>query len=331
MTEPPSLDPAVAASPIGRPPVWPAVIGILAIVLAASSLLGNWFGLASMTRAVSGRGGPLALTTLVADQALLLVTVALAVTGGALLLTRRPAGATLLKISAVVRIVQMLAAPAAQWVTWGLFLGAPMRWWPLWQGVSRMLLGLPWPIFLLIWLRRRESRRLLEQFRDPARRGGLRPVTGSVWPTAIGLIVLLLSGTSILGTAYLLLGLPLTFLLSQASLSMLAHDWEVLLWHVWQSAGPQAIGVLGGILLWRRRRSATTALLVYAVLRALTVIATPVVMGLLYPRQLMDIRFLSTQMLTGLPHLVLPVFVMIWILLPKVRRQMRSWRRNGEN
>ena len=264
----------------------------------------------------------------VANQLLRLLNVALAVTGGVLLLKRRPAAVILLRVFAVLQILQLPVAPVLQWVTQSQFMGSP-NWFFLWYGAGQLLLGLPWPVFLLVWLWRRKVRNLLTRFRDPAQRAALRPPTGSVWPVAVGLVVLIHCAGSIFTLAYSLLSIPILALMESDMPDIAA---KVLLWYSWQYTGPQVFGVIGAILLLRRRRAAMGVLLSYAMLLTVTVIAEPAMMGWLYEfPEFREPMFLLKQMAIGLPKLVLPVFVMIWILLPAVRRQMRHWGRGEEN
>ena len=71
--------------------------------------------------------------------------------------------------------------------------------------------------------------------------------------------------------------------------------------------------------------------MVYACLAALTTAASPAVEPILYeyPKLYFSWRFLLMRIPYLLIGLVWPVFLMVWLLRGRIRRQMRGWGRRG--
>ena len=307
-----------------RPPIWPAVIGILSIAIGANMLVGrsSSFRLTHWVLTDGRAPGGWWAAIVVTNQGIQLTNAALAVTAGVLLLKRRAAGTALLKIFAIGRTVQLLAWPMVRMAALREFPEGPIEWDAPLSAVGATLVRLPWPISLGAWTLRRKARDDVAEFCDPARRAALRPAGGSVWPVAVGWLVIWQCTTSIFHFAWN----HLTCEVFELIWKYYTFSYDLPLWTIWGICGPAALGVVGAILLLRRKRRAWVVLMLFAILLTLTVVAGPIVRASLIDRPAFrDPTFVLKAMLFSLRLLVLPVFVMIWLLRPSIRQQMAGW------
>ena len=100
-------------------------------------------------------------------------------------------------------------------------------------------------------------------------------------------------------------------------------------WYVWRGVGVPVLMGVGGLLLLRRHRAGGVFMLVCACLAVLTTIAGPALEWILFdaPQFLRSPVYLVMRIPSLLVALVWPVFLMVWLLREKIRRQMRGWGR----
>jgi hypothetical protein len=152
-----------------RPPSWPKVIGIISIVFAGLGLICTPIGLA--TREAAGPAGAEAMegappwyaTYQTASALAGIVVAAILLVAGILLCKRRPAGRTMHITYAILNIVvavgnviaaasavgQMDSGPAGAAPFKGVFIGGI---------VIGLVIGLAYPIFILVWFTRPKVR-----------------------------------------------------------------------------------------------------------------------------------------------------------------------------
>jgi len=341
------LVPPLPAPPLPqvRPPIWPTALGVLSIVSGINVLVGGGWTVAARTlqSAIEGAtvGGNIPQISVILLQHLLaLAATAMGVTGGALLVKRRPVGCTLLLIYAIVRLAHLLIQPLVLLFGYGEIGYSPSYGlYNLSAAVISLLLHAPYPIVLLVWLRRRKVRQQTDAMRDPLRRAAMRPATGSAWPVVIGLLLVVVSATSVLSLGLHLTVRPLILGISGRGYGYGSFgDLSGILILLARLMLPSAAGIIAGLGLLGRRRWAGVLAPIWAALAILSVLAgvfqvvklvqsiVPGVVGFDF------YGFLLGQLMSVISQLVLPVFVLIWMLLPKNRAQMSAWpRRHGRS
>ena len=321
-----------------RPPIWPTVIGVLSIVSGVNIIVhGSWQSdIMALQRLFDSSSGVMfsapALCGIIFQRLLALACATLAIVGGSLMAKRKPIGRTLLLIYAIARLVHLVLQPLTQWLAFRAaysYSGLGMQ--GLYSGVVSLLLHSPFPIVLMVWLFRKQVVQQTRAMRDPLQRAAMRPATGSAWPVVIGLLLLVTAATTVVSFGLYLIGMPLLMAsLGRGSISdVFGASWGMLLFFAARSTIPPAIGIIGGLGLLGRRRWTGIVTPIWAGILVVATILGPVVMAISYgvPD---EVRFLLPQMLGLIPSLVLPVFVLIWMFLPKIRAQMSAWpRRRG--
>jgi hypothetical protein len=145
----------IASKPAG--PIWPAVLGVLAVYWGATGALSSSLSLVGRIAWLDesgGRWGPLWGSALaVADCAMVGLAV-LSIVWGALLLRRKRAGAVLcwVYIVAGVIVIPVVVAPVV--MRWGSRFGGTTYPGAVPGTASRAVMLLPWLVFLLVWLAR---------------------------------------------------------------------------------------------------------------------------------------------------------------------------------
>jgi len=325
------------APPPSRPPIWPTVIGVLSIVAGINVIVhGTWrTDIMALQRLLDPSSGIMfslpILCGIILQRLLALACATLAIVGGSLIAKRRPIGRTLLLIYAIARLAHLLLQPLTRWLTYRAVWGHPEAGMQgLYSGVVDLLLLSPYPIVLIVWLWRKKIVQQTEAMRDPLRRAAMRPATGSAWPVVIGLLLLLTAATTVLSFGLYLIGMPLLMAMTgRGSISRIFDDpWGMLLFFAARSTIPPILAVIGGLGLLGRRRWAGIVTPIWAGVLVVATILGPVVMVMSYGFG-GEVRFLLPQMLTAIPDLVGPVFVLIWMLLPKIRAQISAWPRPG--
>jgi len=326
-----------APSPV-RPVVWPAVIGVLAIVsginvVAGASWIGDIVALPEIfDKLAMGAGSPLEASVVIALRLLALGCAATGIVGGALMMRRRPIGRTLLLVYAIVRLLHLLARPLDQGATYDLAFGPPeIAELGLWTGIGELLAGAPFCIVLLVWLCRKRVRRQVRAMRDPVRREAMRPAAGSVWPIALGLLTLMGEITPIVGILLCPFYRPLLMLGVRVDPVFFAFDMpsEHYAWLLLRMALGTGASFFSGIVLLTRRWWARTLVPMWAILSIVLLVSAHTVLlrDKRYVAEEEKLLFYSLYVGYGLLHLILPVFVLIWTLLPSFREQMAGWRR----
>ncbi len=327
----PAAAPMAQACPARPVPIWPVVIGVLAIVLGAKSLTAGWQGpevqvvyewLAGGS-STYGTGEAVGVLLLLAVRAWQRLTDIAFIVGGALLLRRRRAGARLLFVCAIAQIIGLVAAPVAVAFGYGSPYPASLLKYFVRIAVISVVVGLAWPICLLVWLLRRRVRRHVAGWRDPLRRRQ-RPPPGSAWPTTLGALAIIITGSTC------------AIWICRVAMELIARilwdegRWDfgwLLAWFLARSVVLAAGAITGGFLLMARCRAGVVVLIVYAMLAILIVVATPVIIPLAAGMSIDDLgpSWLLWQIPFTLIGLVWPVFLLVWLLLPKSRVQARSW------
>jgi len=315
-------------------PIWPTVLGVLSIVLGVETIVSGagWLEARIILNAVGlGDGAPtvggLRAAILLGMRAWQVLDAILLIVAGALLARRRPAGGALHVIYAVARIAELLALPFARWMGYSDVWVSDYRIYMTAQAVGGTLIGLAFPIFLLVWFRRPDIRRHLAAYRRVEARQFWRPTPGSAWPAALGVVALVGAAAAVL-TTVVTVGIHV----AMRHVIELGGSWEfpgplVWLWHLWRNLGLSLLAGTGGLWLLHRRRAGGALLMVYACLAALTTAASPAVEPILYeyPKLYFSWRFLLMRIPYLLIGLVWPVFLMVWLLRGRVRQQMRDW------
>jgi len=319
-----------------RPLIWPTVFGLLSIVSGVNVLAaGEWVVAARTLQAaidVAATGGSTPLISVVLLQHLMaLAATALGVIGGALLVKRRPVGCTLLRIYAIVRLAHLLIQPLIVLLDSG-------RGYDLHRALIPLGAHSPYPVVLLVWMCLRKTRRQADAMRDPIQRAAMRPATGSVWPVVIGLLMLMMTATSVLRIGLSLLAWPMVLEAVGPGPGYRAFNDPIrTLILLARLIVPWTASITAGLGLLGRRRWAGKLAPIWAVLAILSVLVvilqTVRLVQSISPRDPgFDIyRFVLYGLMSTVPGLVLPVFVLIWMLLPKVRAQMAAWTRRGRS
>lgn len=166
------------------------------------------------------------------------------------------------------------------------------------------------------------------------------------WPTAIGVLLIVLQSIGFLITLATAASLFIDFSSAMrafgAAPAMDAQRaWRTELLATYAaSALLSVLAIAGAVLLLYRRRLGVTTLLVWALLRlphALysswvaasaqrdTVNSMPAAMAGPTPAGFADIMYWTTFSTSMVWLLILPAFVFIWFLVPPIRRQTRLW------
>ena len=332
---PPTGDPMQAP----QRPAWPSVIGVLSIVLSAHALFESGGGLRSMAIVAALRiiqGSAAANQPLVAGERLAAVYVAcstvlalLLAVAAVLTLRRRQIGRTLHIIWALLAVADALAY---SWMCPHV-LSDPFRGWYIARAISGSVLGLVYPIFLLVWFSTAKHRRQARWWRTTEGRALAKPVR-PVWPTVLGVLAIVTGArasadvltTSAIWLHYLLIG---------------SEPLRTLAWPAGALLAPSLAGwvllIGAGVLLLRRRQAGAICHVIFAAVRGMLVVAGPWLSLLWLPEQFraqldtLDIvRIVLPWLLWSLPYLVYPMFLLVWFHRPKIRMQVRQWRQAGE-
>jgi len=324
-----------SAPPQSRPPIWPTVLGVLSIVSGVNALVHGAGGLeiSALQEAFDNWTGStlqqVGVGLIVLRRLLALACTVLAIVGGALLLRRRPAGWTLLLIFAIARLLHVALAPPALWATFRLaYFYADVGSYGIFDGIVQIVLRSPYSIVLLVWLCRSPIRRQVAAWRDLLQRQALRPHAGSAWPTTIGILLLVFEGTAALEIALNTLLRPVLMAIVRGETRSLdlTQEWGLLLLLLLRATALVALGAVAGVGLLGRRRWSRILTPIWAIASILFAIGLPVAIAMTYARE-PNFRYVLGRAVSAIPNLVLPVFVLIWMLLPKTRAQIATWPR----
>lgn len=178
----------------------------------------------------------------------------------------------------------------------------------------------------------------------------------SKWPAVLGIfcIVVGAGGVLIHGWGVIQnLWMPQWFsgIPEQAAFTAVMKKWAVPMAVSSATSGMlAALLIVGGVQLFRKRAGARGLLLSWAVVRVIQGVGAAIAMGLMQEEQ-MRVTMTSASGQGGPPAAVnvaigsatgvvtvtlyslwaiaLPAFVIVWMMLPRVRREMSSWRSEG--
>lgn len=319
---PPGPGPGPAAAPL-----WPSVIGVLSMVLGGTSFLTAGPGVSGSAQIlISVAKGDYSWLT--RPQVLILLglyalrgaaDLTLVVAGW--LLWRRRRGAGVLHLVAAAAAIPAAALPIV------LVVGVPEHAFPqvLCTQIGLELLALSYPAFLLAWFARPSIRGEVKTWRG--RPGPAALPAEPVWPAALGVVSMVLAGRHLFrfiwsfGSLFLS---PQSFLEGAGLGKALLWLFNALLW-----TGVGVLLLVAGWRLCRRRRGAAVCHVVYALLAAAAVAYRLVLVGSWLPARGPDwytYASLADLGLRAIFSLAFPVFLVVWFLRPKIRRQLRSWR-----
>ncbi len=175
---------------------------------------------------------------------------------------------------------------------------------------------------------------------------GPLPVKKSGWPTAIGVITVVLGSLGALSGIWSIVGQFLMSALSQIpgqkeTIALLTH-WRP--WLIAIAAATIIVAILllfGGITLMRRRAFSRSLILVWAALKIVLVIVSSVITYQLNEAQfavmqqsgmnmsgmqgVMNIAGIASVIVSLVWGMALPVFMIIWFMRPRVMREMNQW------
>lgn len=326
---PPPPEQPVASAPAR---LWPTVIGVLSMVLGARGILAPETGgpswVSFLLSSLQGQtiGWPGASIILLGVHGLRAAAAVLLVLAG-WLLWRRRRGAALHVVYPLVAVPCLIALPLLTLWAYGYRqpgLGCVLAY----HCVGGALPGLAYAIFLLVWFRRGRIRQQLRAWRKgPAGAAAARPA-GSVWPTVLGVLSMVLGGMGLFSKLWSSAGF-LMVKLFRAEGFFVPQGQYAAFWLVGAAAG--LLLLVAGRLLHRRRPSGATCHLIYAALEALivigwavaalTVTGSPARLGLS-----VLCAILASWLGIVLLGLIYPVFLLVWFTRPKIRSQVKAWR-----
>jgi len=301
---------AEAATP--APPVWPVVVAVYSMVAAGHTGLGMTVWLAInpaffLQFAQAGQGiAPWYFWHFLTQVGLAALSPLLAGAGLAML-TRHWLG----------RALHLVWAPAAgALAVAGLVAGAtqaPEHFWEYAISASvKSLLGLAYPLFLLVWLTHRPVRRQLE-LRNADRPAYARPI----WPTVLGVLAILLSGHALGDLVQKLCWAP-------GRISRTPLGWMQGYWAVNILASLLAVVLLaGGVALRKRRRVGIQRLRLWAVLMLAALLARSALETIAYRG--MQLQPILHAIFMPLLEGAFPVFLLIWFSRPAVKEEAARW------
>ena len=333
--------------PLAPPPIagngptvrtaWPAVIGVLSMVLGASDLLieADFFNLYYLVRVklatVPGPSFVVLPSVALGQIAVASLANLLLIVSGMLLLLRRRAGMYLHLIWVPLAILTALSSPFVAWLT----IREEFRIFTALRAAFRCPVMVAYPIFILIWFARAKVRRHMQLWRTGAERAATKPL-GRTWPTVLGAVAI------VLGARYLLIGVPsiviwiVWSIRNQDQMNPLLGPWLTIGLRLALEALALARTVLlivSGRLLLRRRREGATCCVIYALMAGILV-AFALGMRILSLRRFLpalDLRLglimLLQQLSVALPSLAFAVFLLIWFHRRRIRQEVRSWPR----